>query len=125
MEIEESKAGDLATKLSKLNVHNTYKKLKWRDEKIIELKEQVKDKQKLEHSLYTTGFRSYQCRLINGKNKYDSISQKCDSLQMFIKDLHEELELTRSSLCDSEDKYECMLERLQEIESKSFETKGH
>ena len=44
---------------------------------------------------------------------------------MFIKDLHEELELTRSSLCDSEDKYECMLERLQELESKSFETKGH
>jgi len=63
--------------------------------------------------------------LTNAKNKYDSISQKCDSLQIFIKDLHEELELTKSSLCDSEDKYECMLERLQEFESKCFETKGH
>jgi len=96
LEVKESKTGTLATKLSKLSVCNTNKKLKRRDEKVIELKEQVKDKQKLEHSLQqaTTRIRSYQCRLTNAKNKYDSISQKCDSLQMFIKDLHEELELT-------------------------------
>ena len=110
--------------MSKLSVYNTNKKLKRRNEKIIELKEQ--DKQKLEYSLQqaTTRFRSYQCRLTNAKNKYDSISQKCDSLQMFIKDIHEELVLTRNSLCDSEDKYECMLERLQELESKSLKQKS-
>jgi len=51
LEVEESKTDDLATKLSKLSFCNTNKKLKRRDEKIIELKEQVKDKQKLKQSL--------------------------------------------------------------------------
>ena len=69
LEIKKSKTGDLATKLSKLSVRNTNKKLKRRDEKIIELKEQVKDKQKLEHSLQqaTTLVRNYQYRLTNAK----------------------------------------------------------
>ena len=91
LEIKKSKTGDLATKLSKLSVRNTNKKLKRRDEKIIELKEQVKDKQKLEHSLQqaTTLVRSYQYRLTNAKinmisSLWNVILYKC-LLKIFMK----------------------------------------
>ena len=51
LEHEVLKTDDLTTKLSKLSVRNTNKKLKRRDEKISDLKEEVKDKKKLQHSL--------------------------------------------------------------------------
>ena len=51
LELEEAKTNQLTEKLSKLSVWNTNKKLKHRDEKITELKEQVKDKEKLQCSL--------------------------------------------------------------------------
>ncbi|XP_065893139.1 uncharacterized protein [Dysidea avara] len=127
LEHEVSKTDDLTTKLSKLSVRNTNKKLKRRDEKINELKEQVKDKEKLQHNLQqaTTRVRSYQNKLTVATNKYDSITQKCDHLQMVTKDLNEELELATRSLCDSENKYDCMLERLQELQCNTFESKVH
>ena len=64
-----SKLDDLTTKLSKLSVRNTNKKLKHRDKKINVLKEQVKDKEKLHHSLQqtTTHVRSYQNKLTIAK----------------------------------------------------------
>ena len=92
LEQEVAKTDDLTAKLSKLSVRNTNKKLKCRDEKIVELKEQVKDQEKLHLSLYQakTRVRSYQNRLTIAKNQYDTITQKCDHLQVVAKDLNKE-----------------------------------
>ena len=45
--LEQAKVDNLTAKLSKLSIRNTNKKLKRRDEKILELKEQVKENEKL------------------------------------------------------------------------------
>jgi len=127
LEHEVLKTDDLTTKLSKLSVRNTNKKLKHRDEKISDLKEEVKDKKKLQYSLQqaTTRVRSYQNKLTVAKSKYDAITEKCDHLQMVTKDLSEEIELAKRSLRESENNYDCMLERLQELQSNTFESKVH
>ena len=127
LEQEVAKTDDLIAKLSKLSVRNTNKKLKRRDEKIVELKEQVEDQEKLHLSLdqAKTHVRSYQNRLAIAKNQYDTITQKCDHLQVVAKDLNKEVEMFKGSLHDSENKYFCLLERLQELESHTFESKEH
>ena len=88
LEQEVAKTDDLIAKLSKLSVRNTNKKLKRRDEKIVELKEQVEDQEKLHLSLdqAKTHVRSYQNRLAIAKNQYDTITQKCDHLQVVAKE---------------------------------------
>ena len=126
LEQEVAKTDDLTANLSKLSVCNTNKKLKHRDEKIVELKEQIKDQEKLYLSLDQAKAHvgSYQNRSI-AKNQYDTITQKCDHLQVVAKDLNKEVETFKGSLHDSENKYFCMLKRLQELESHMFESKEH
>ena len=46
--LQEAKANDLTAKLGKLSIRNTNKKLKRRDEKILDLKELVKESEKIE-----------------------------------------------------------------------------
>jgi len=110
-----------------LSVCNTNRKLKQRDEKIVELKKQVRDKKELQSTLNKTDsrVRKYQNRLDIAKNRYDAISQKCDHLQSIAQDLNKEVEVLRKSMDDSEGKYVCLLDRLQELESHTFESKAH
>ena len=63
--LQEAKTDDLTTKLSKLSIQNTNKKLKRRDEKILKLKEQVKENEKLQQGLNkaTARVKSYQYKL--------------------------------------------------------------
>jgi len=127
LELEEAKTNELTAKLSKLSVRNTNKKLKRRDEKITELKEQVADKEKLQHSLNqaTARIKHYQYKLGVAKSKYDTISDKCDHLKSVAQDLNEEVVLFKNSLQGYENEYICLLERLQELESHTFKTKEH
>ena len=127
LELEEVRTNELTEKLSKLSVRNTNKKLKRRDEKITELKEQVKGKENLQHNLNqaTSRIKNYQYRLGIAKSKCDTISHKCDHLQSVAQDLNKEVVLFKTSLQDSENEHNCLLERLQELESHTFETKEH
>ena len=81
--LQEAKTDDLTTKLSKLSIRNTNKKLKRRDEKILELKDQVKENEKLQQGLNkaTARVKSYQYKLGVSKGKCDTISEKCDHLE--------------------------------------------
>lgn len=127
LENEQAKTDELTEKLSKLSVRNTNKKLKRRDEKITELKEQVKDREKLQCNLNQAigRLKSYQYRLGVAKNKYNTISEKCDHLKSIAQDLNQEMVVFKSSLQDSENEHNSLLERLQELESHTFETKEH
>jgi len=97
-------------------VRNTNKKLKHRDEKIAELKEQVADKEKLQHALNQATARTtpkyYQYKLGVAKSKYDTISDKCDHLKSVAQDLNEEVVLFKNSLQGYENEYICLLKRL-------------
>ena len=127
LEIEQAKTDELTEKLSKLSVRNTNKKIKRRDEKITELKEQVKDREKLQCNLNQAigRLKSYQYKLDVAKNKFNTISEKCDRLKSIAQDLNEEVVVFKSSLQDSENEHISLLERLQELESHTFETKEH
>ena len=125
--LQEAKTDDLTTKLSKLSIRNTNKKLKRRDEKILELKEQVKENEKLQQGLNkaTTRVKSYQYKLGVSKSKCDTISEKCDHLESVAQGLNKDVISLKQSLQDSENDYERLFERLQELESHMFETKEH
>ena len=125
--LQEAKTDDLTTKLSKLSIQNTNKKLKRRDEKILKLKEQVKENEKLQQGLNkaTVRVKSYQYKLGVSKSKCDTISEKCDHLESVVQGLNKDIISLKLSLQDSENDYERLFERLQELESHMFETKEH
>ena len=125
--LQEVKTDDLTAKLSKLSIQNTNKKLKCRDEKILELKEQVKENEKLQEGLnkVTARAKSYQYKLGVSKSKCDTISEKCDHLESVAHGLNKDIISLKQSLQNSENNYEKLFERLQELESQVFETKEH
>ena len=69
--------------------------------------------------------QNYQYRLALAKSKYDTIKHKCDHLQSVAQDLNEEVVLVKTFIQDSENEQNCLLERLQELESHTFETQEH
>ena len=54
LELQETRANELSSELSKLNVHNMNKKLRRGDEQITKLKEEVKEKRKFEDHVKRT-----------------------------------------------------------------------
>ena len=87
----------------------------------MELQEQVKGQEKLLKAT-TKGSRSYQYKLVVAKSTY---SDGCDHLKLVAEDLKRKVESFNQSVLDSEDSYDCLLERLHELENHSFETKEH
>ena len=92
-----------------------------------ELKEQVKENEKLQQGLNkaTTRVKTYQYKLGVSKSKCDTISEKCDHLESVAQGLNKDVISLKQSLQDSENDYERLFERLQELESHMFETKEH
>ena len=125
--LQEAKTDDLTTKLSKLSIRNTNKKLKRRDEKILELKDQVKENEKLQQGLNkaTARVKSYQYKLGVSKGKCETISEKCDQLESVAQGLKKDMISFKQSLKESENDYRRLFERLQELEFHTFETKEH
>ena len=93
----------------------------------MELKEQVKENEKLQQGLNkaTTRVKTYQYKLGVSKSKCDTISEKCDHLESVAQGLNKDVISLKQSLQDSENDYERLFERLQELESHMFETKEH
>ena len=93
----------------------------------MELKEQVKENEKLQQGLNkaTARVKSYQYKLGVSKSKCDTISEKCDHLESVAQGLNKDMISLKQSLQDSENDYERLFERLQELESHMFETKEH
>ena len=125
--LQEAKTDDLTTKLSKLSIRNTNKKLKRRNEKILELKDQVKENEKLQQGLNkaTARVKSYQYKLGVSKGKCDTISEKCNQLESVAQVLKKDMISFKQSLKESENDYRRLFERLQELEFHTFETKEH
>ena len=125
--LQEAKANDLTAKLSKLSIRNTNKKLKRRDEKILDLKELVKESEKSKEGLNkaTARVKSYQYKLSVSKSKCDTISERCDHLESVVQGLNKDVISLKQSLQHSENNYDRLFERLQELESHVFETKEH
>ena len=63
--------------------------------------------------------------LSRSKSKCDTISEKCDHLESVALGLNKDVISLKQSLQDSENDYERLFERLQELESHMFETKEH
>ena len=59
------------------------------------------------------------------KSKCDTISEKCDHLESVAHGLNKDIISLKQSLQNSENNYEKLFERLQELESQVFETKEH
>ena len=125
--LQEAKTDDLKTKLSKVSIRNSNKKLKRRDEKILELKDQVKENEKLQQGLNkaTARVKSYQYKLGVSKGKCDTISEKCDQLESVAQGLKKDMISFKQSLKESENDYRRLFERLQELKFHTFETKEH
>ena len=106
--LQEAKANDLTAKLSKLSIRNTNKKLKRRDEKILDLKELVKESEKSKEGLNkaTARVKSYQYKLSVSKSKCDTISERCDHLESVVQGLNKDVISLKQSLQHSENNYD-------------------
>ena len=70
----------------------------------MELKEQVKENEKLQQGLNkaTTRVKTYQYKLGVSKSKCDTISEKCDHLESVAQGLNKDIISLKQSLQDSE-----------------------
>ena len=73
----------------------------------------------------TARVKSYQYKLSVSKSKCDTISERCDHLESVVQGLNKDVISLKQSLQHSENNYERLFERLQELESHVFETKEH
>ena len=84
----------------------------------------LKESEKLKNKA-TAHVKSYQYKLSVSKSKCDTISERCDHLESVVQGLNKDVISLKQSLQHSENNYERLFERLQELESHVFETKEH
>ena len=125
--LQEMRANELSSKLSKLNVRTMNKKLRRRDEKITRLKEEVKEKRKFEDRVKRTKLTAqrYRVNLWNAKKRADCIVKETKQLYAQTKLVDKEMIELRKELYDVVDERDSLLQRILELQLDKFETKEH
>ena len=124
---QEIETKQLESKLSKVSVRNTNKKLRRRDEQITHLKEETKENKKLKDRLERTEIASerHRANLVHAKKRAENVALEMDELKVHTKLLETKLGELSLEIRSIEDERECLLQRLEELQSSTFRTKEH
>ena len=127
LDLEQAKTDQLAEKLSKLSVRNVNKRLRRRDDQIVCLKEQVKEKIKIESNLENAEkvSKRLQVNLCNARKRCKAIVDECQALSAHTQYLDKKVLGLREALDDVGSERDSLIQRVEELESHTFETKEH
>ena len=103
------------------------KRLRRRDDQIVSLKEQVKEKNKVEAHLQNAEkvSKRLQVNLCNARKHCKAIDEECQVLSAHTQYLNAKVTGLRGALDDIGNERDCLLQRVEELESHTFETKEH
>ena len=126
-DLQQEATDKLTEKLSKLSVRNVNKKLKRRDDQIVSLKEQVKEKDKLEGRVQDAEkvSKRLQVNLYNARKRCKHIDEECQQLSDRSRYLSERVAGLQATLDDVGNERDLLLQRIEELESHTFETQEH
>ena len=124
LDSEQANTDKLADKLS---VRDVNKKLQCRDDQIVSLNEQVKEENKIEDHLQNTEkvSKRLQASLYNTRKYCKAVDNECKVLSAHAQCLHAKIAGLQHELNDVGNERDCLLQRVEELESHMFETKEH
>ena len=127
LDLEQAKTDQLSEKLSKLSIRNVNKRLRRRDNQIVCLKEQVKEKVKIESNLENAEkvSKRLQFNLCYAKKRCKAIADECQALSTHAQIIDEKVIGLREALDDVRSERDFLIQRVEELESHTFETKDH
>ena len=127
LDLEQAKTDQLSEKLSKLSIRNVNKRLRRRDNQIVCLKEQVKEKVKIESNLENAEkvSKRLQVNLCYAKKRCKAIADECQALSTHAQIIDEKVIGLREALDDVRSERDFLIQRVEELESHTFETKDH
>ena len=112
--------------MSKLSVRNVNKRLRCRDDQIVCLKEQVEEikiKSNLENAEKIS--KRLQVNLCNARKCCKAIVDECQALSAHTQYLDKKVLGLREALDDVGSERDSLIQRIEELESHTFETKEH
>ena len=114
-DLQQTATDKLTEKLSKLSVRNVNKKLRRRDDQIVSLKEQVKEKNKFEGRVQDAekASKRLQVNLYNARKRCKEIDEECQELSVRSRYLNERVAGLQAALDDIGNERDCLLQKEQ------------